>query len=243
MLLTHGACVNNSSFDYARGGIWVEADYDGDGDSEESGTLTCTVKRNGNYYALTANHIFNPDGIKSCDGNWGDDLWQHYENADQHVGTVDLYREEMDYAILQLDDLDPGYDVVGSTWSGPIVTHTSDARNAELIEDGTTVEKMGSQTGGTTGELKSRSVSEDSGCVEMGGDGLRASCTVSPGDSEGPLYAESENSSGDIAMVGLVTGQRNVLPNGFDCEGDNTYKSFFGPPAWHMAQELNLEFN
>lgn len=246
-LLTHSGCENNGVFDHYDGGIWIEIPSNDDNSGTVNGTATCTVHNNNNTdYALTANHLFNGGALGDCDGNWDEDAYQHYQNADQHVGVVDKYREKMDYALLPLDGLNPSSDISSAQWNGQIVSHASDNRLAELVQDETTIEQMGYVTGATTGELKSKSRTDTGDCVNTDNNGIRFSCDVIEGDSGGPVYTESENSAGDITMIGHLIGTNNLMREGMQvCDNanhDQAYKSGFGAPSYVKADEFNLTY-
>lgn len=238
-LLSHEGCENNGEYDTMPGGVLIMTEVD-DNHSDD-GTVTCPVKRNGDDYALTANHLFLHE-IDECLANWGKDAWQHINLSSQYIGNVDKYNQEHDYAILKMENMEPKYTVKKSYWTGDIVSHVSETRLAELVSsDDTWVEKMGMKTGGTFGQIESKSESVSNGCLDFDSNGVQCSAEVGGGDSGGPMYLPSESSDG-ISIVGLVTGTRNWVSSGEACDGSDTYESFFGPPAWHMADHFDLTF-
>lgn len=243
--LTHTHCYNNYDFSFLYGGIIIYTTNDGSYQVDYTGTTMSPAYRNGNHYCITANHLFSEgSGEFPCDSNWEDEAVQHDDTSnDQLVGEVYKYHQEMDYAMIPLSTggMDPQYDVPGASWSGPISSHADSIRMGELVENDTTVEKMGVTTGPTQGQLKSDSVDKTKDCLDTNNDFYRSSANGAKGDSGGPLYTPSESGDG-ISMLGLVSGGPLCRTVSTACNGNYVRPHVFGPPAWHISNHWNLQF-
>ncbi|WP_317176119.1 hypothetical protein [Halomontanus rarus] len=210
------------------------------------GTAGWRVKWNGNYYCLTANHVYNSN--YNCDSS-GKPI---YDIDNNKVGNSIRYRGKWDWALTEtvddittqkyIDEANGGFSDGGYAEQSSSFTR-SGIKN--LMDSDETVWQTGTGTGSTKGQILSieEEFANDAKCVNVFGNGVLTTCNVAGGDSGGPIYAESSLDNGDVSAVSIYCGHdRDDEIGKQNCQGSEIAGEGYSTPAWKMRDSYDIIF-
>ncbi|MEZ3142572.1 hypothetical protein [Halobaculum sp. MBLA0143] len=240
-------CNNMGDYDGIVGGVETRAIQDGDNTLDSTATMCCPVTKGSTQYALVANHMFLPDKSQ-CDGNWDKRLYQ--DDANDYIGQVERYNEELDYALVK--PYDPTMTiqnrVVGESWAdGSIVGHATLDGLQIYMSGETPVRKMGVSTGRNSGRIKRLNADFTSGCPSINGEGIRTGAEGAKGDSGGPHYVTTEMdgvliTGMHVGAKGDKTGEKSCTNDGVSGNESPIRPVSISTPAYKMSNIDNLKF-
>lgn len=173
-------CKNDQNYDYMPGGVWIKGDI-------SRGTSFCRVERNGNYYMMTAAHLFGT--TDPCDGH---DVPDPTEQHSRDMGYLEGYDTEYDLAVCSASEnginlIDDIHGERGSSWD--IKGYEGEPKVADRVASSDdSYRQMGTSTGMQYGSIRSKDRSNDS-CPTFNDEAVVGSCEGVDGDSGGPAFS------------------------------------------------------
>jgi len=186
---------NEGNFDIMPGGVTIESSSGG------QATSTCEVRRSGEFYMMTAAHLF------SCDQ---DDITGDEANQNgRYLGDVVDYDTDQDWAMVKRDSSSEvsDFDNEVEDYRGILAGHTTESGLHDLKSNDTTVYKQGITTCKESGQVEGYDVSVEANCNSISSnDYVETSATQDYGDSGGPVFDQfTSNGCTYISMISLAT--------------------------------------
>lgn len=213
-------CYNDQNFDIMPGGAWIEGDYG-------RGTSSWEVEYNGNYYIMTAAHLF---GANCSNYNIGDPAYQY----SRRLGSLEGYYTDYDFAICSHDynGIAPSDDIKGESTTYDIKGVASEASIADRVVspiDG--YRKMGTSSGETTGGIGAKDYSINH-CFDFNNEGVRGSADIVEGDSGGPAFSVEDGQAVVLFLCSWGEGGRNSTYN--NCSNNYLFNKSAGTAAYRI---------
>lgn len=199
------AC-NLNTFDPLPGGVVMGQEKD---TCEWGGGSTgCEVRRDGNYYMLTAAHV-----LLSVCGDTTQNNAAHPETCD-YLGFVSDYDVSKDWAIVTRDplsDIDDLDNTIAET-NGILSGHVTYSGLKDLMCSGETVYQQGKSTCKTSGTVVGRKESYGYCGIDIN-EGVKVDVKTDDGDSGGPCYHKyTYNGCEYLSIIGTTTAYQVYSP-------------------------------
>lgn len=200
------------------------------GVAANDGTTGCQVLMDDDHYILTAAHLFG-----HCDGG---DKGNDGVQGGEKYGDVADSDDSLDWAIVAPDPSDelngriqtPNDELV---IGGYLTKSSIDSK----MSQGDEINKVGSSTGMTTGEIVSTTASTgDGNCINLDGNGVAVTNDQAKGDSGSPVFDISFGSAFIASIATLGVGRDNSSCN------NPKFEYGVGISAYYLAHEHDMVF-
>lgn len=113
---------------------------------------------------------------------------------------------------------------------------------ANLISNETSIDKMGTASGKTTGTVDEMYYSSSfASCIDYNGDGVRTSTNQVEGDSGCVTYKTDSNN--DCLLIGLMNAKQGADVGVDDCDGDNLWENALGGACYEINNKWDITWD